>query len=229
MTARVKRLEMVTLPPTEYMRLVCGDVPNLREDFDAMGRQIARRLEELEMLEPGARLLNIGCGCGRVALHLLDSPIAAYAGFDRHAGMIEWAQAHIGGLDDRFQFRLVDVRSGYEEVDRNVGTVSAAEFVFPYDDGAFTGALAASVFTHIDFPATSRYLRETARVLAPGGRVRASFFLDDTTGSMEGSVWNFVIREDDLRRALAQAGLEVLRVDGTRSRHTWFLLGKPEP
>jgi len=89
--------------------------------------------------------------------------------------------------------------------------------------------LAASVFTHIDFPATSRYLRETARVLAPGGRVRASFFLDDTTGSMEGSVWNFVIREDDLRRALAQAGLEVLRVDGTRSRHTWFLLGKPEP
>jgi cyclopropane fatty-acyl-phospholipid synthase-like methyltransferase len=219
----------VTLPPTEYMRLVCGDVPNLREDFDAMGRQIARRLEELEMLEPGARLLDIGCGCGRVALHLLDSPIAAYAGFDRHAGMIEWAQSHIGGLDDRFQFRLVDVRSGYEEVDRNVGTVSAAEFVFPYDDGAFTGALAASVFTHIDFPATSRYLSETARVLAPGGRVRASFFLDDTTSSMEGSVWNFVIREDDLRRALAQAGLEVLRVDGTRSRHTWFLLGKPEP
>ena len=177
----------VTLPPTEYMKLVCGDLPDLEEVFEAMGRQIAGRLEQLVMLEPGARLLDIGCGCGRVALHLLDSPIAAYSGFDRHAGMIEWAQSNISAQDDRFQFKFVDVRSGYEELDSNVGTVSAAEFAFPYDEGAFTGALAASLFTHIDFPAASRYLQETARVLAPGGRLRASFFLDETTGSMEGA------------------------------------------
>jgi hypothetical protein len=36
--------------------------------------------------------------------HLLDSPIAAYAGFDRHPGMIEWARVHIGAQDDRFHF-----------------------------------------------------------------------------------------------------------------------------
>jgi SAM-dependent methyltransferase len=216
------------LPPTEYMKLVCGDVPDLEEDFNATGRQIAQRLNELEMLDAGARLLDIGCGCGRVALHLLDSPIAAYAGFDRHAGMIEWAQSNIHAADERFDFKYVDVRSGYEEVDSNVGTVSAEEFVFPYEDGEFTGTLAASVFTHIDFPATTRYLNETARVLAPGGRLRASFFLDDTTGSMAGSGWNFVVREDDLRQAFADAGLEVLRVDDTRSRHTWYLLQKLE-
>jgi ubiquinone/menaquinone biosynthesis C-methylase UbiE len=177
------------------MGLVCGDVPNLEQEFESVGRQIARRLKALEMLEPGARLLDIGCGCGRVARHLLDSPIAAYAGFDRHPGMIEWAQTHIGGRDNRFQFKHVDVQSGYEEIDHSLGVVSAAELVFPFDDGAFSGALAASVFTHIDFPATSRYLNETARVLAAGGRIRASVFLDETTGPMEGSGWNFVIQQ----------------------------------
>lgn len=179
------------------------------------------------MLEPGATLLDIGCGCGRVARHLLVSPVAAYVGFDRHAGMIEWARSHIGALDDRFQFQLVDVQSGYEEIDSNVGKISAAEFVFPYENEAFTGALAASIFTHIDFPATSRYLSETARVLAPGGRLWASVFLDETTSSMKGSGWNFVIAAEDLKRVTEQAGLEGLQVQPTQSRHTWYLLEKP--
>jgi ubiquinone/menaquinone biosynthesis C-methylase UbiE len=218
----------LTLPPAEYMRLVCGDKPNLREHFESVGRQIARALSDHGMLGPGARLLDIGCGCGRVARHLLDSPVGAYAGFDRHPGMIEWARSNIGGRDDRFQFQLVDVQSGYEELDNNVGTVSPEQFVFPYDDGEFTGALAASVFTHIDLPATSRYLSETARVLAPGGRVAASFFLDETTGSMGRTSWNFVIREDDLRRAVEQAALEVLEFASAEppSRQSWLLLEK---
>jgi SAM-dependent methyltransferase len=180
------------------------------------------------MLEPRARLLDIGCGCGRVARHLLGSPIAAYAGFDRHQGMIEWAQAHIGARDDRFRFQHVDVQSGYEERDSNVGTVSAAQFIFPYEDGAFTGALAGSVFTHIDFAATSQYLSETARVLAPGSRVLADYFPDETTGPMGGSSWNFVIRTDDMRRAIEQAALEILIFHPAPApgRHSFFLLEK---
>jgi SAM-dependent methyltransferase len=119
-----------TLPPREYMRLVSGDQPNLEEHFDNVGRQVAGGLERLEMLEPGARLLDIGCGCGRVARHLVDSPIAAYVGFDRHAGMIEWAQSHIGARDTRFRFQHVDVQSGYTKVDSNEGSVSTADSSF---------------------------------------------------------------------------------------------------
>lgn len=217
----------LALPPAEYMRLVCGDKPDFREEFDRAGRRLALRLESLEMLGPAARVLDIGCGCGRVARHLLDSPIAAYAGFDRHPGMIEWAQAHIGTRDGRFEFRFVDVESGYAELDSNVGTVSAAEFVFPYDDGVFTGVLAASVFTHIDFAATSRYLSETARVLAPAGRALASFFPGETTGPMAHSSWNFIIRGDDLRHAIEQAGLDVFLPAQPPQGQNWVLLGKP--
>lgn len=210
------------------MRLVCGDVPDLEEDFERVGRAITRRLETLEMLKAGAHILDIGCGCGRVARHLLDTPITAYAGFDRHPGMIRWAQSHIGACDDRFQFRLVDVKAEYEEIDKEVGHVPASEFSFPYDDDAFTGALAASVFTHIDFAATSRYLAETARVLIPGGRLRASFFLDETTGSMSGSGWNFVIRKEDILHTLDKVGLEVIEIQPSPapSRQVWFQLAK---
>jgi hypothetical protein len=99
--------------------------------------------------------------------------------------------------------------------------------VFPYADGAFTGALAASVFTHIDFPAARRYLTETARILHPGGAL-ATVFLDEKTGPTGRSGWNFVIREDDLRRAIARAGLDVLLFSAAQppNRQSWLLLGK---
>ena len=217
-----------TLPPAEYMRLVSGEHPNLREHFESAGRRLAEQLARREMLEPGSRLLDIGCGCGRVARHLLDSPIAAYAGFDRHPGMIEWAQSHIGDRDSRFQFQHADVESGYTGLDNNVGSVAGPEFDFPYEDGSFTGALAASVFTHLDFATTGRYLTETARVLGPGGRALADYFPGETTGPLKGSSWNFVIRADDMRLLIEQAGLDVLifhpapRIGG----HSFFLLEK---
>jgi SAM-dependent methyltransferase len=219
------------LPPTEHMRLVCGDRPDLEEHFQFVGRLFAEVMKNAAMLEPGTRLLDIGCGCGRVARHLLDAPLEEYFGFDRHPGMIEWAQSNIGARDDRFRFEHVDVQSGYEEVDGQAGVVSAAAFVFPCDDGAFTSALATSVFTHMDFAGTDRYLSETARVLVPGGRVGATFFLDESTGALEGSGWNFVVREEDARGAIERAGLEVLRFDPPKppSRRSWWLLEKPRP
>jgi SAM-dependent methyltransferase len=219
----------VPLPPTEYMRLVCGDVADLPDVFEDVGRRLAGRLAELKMLEPGARLLDIGCGCGRVARWLIDAPIDSYHGFDRHRGMIDWARSQIGSRDERFEFQHVDVQSGYAEIDSDIGSAPAAGFTFPYDDVAFTGVLAASVFTHIDFAATARYLRETARVLTPAGLALASFFPGETTGSMSGSGWNFVINEDDLRRAIDQAGLSIfLPAQPPSQQQHWFLLGKPQ-
>jgi SAM-dependent methyltransferase len=216
-------------PPTEYMRLVCGDQPDLQEHFDSAGSRIVRGLHRAEMLEPGARLLDIGCGCGRVARHLMDSPIEAYAGFDRHPGMIEWALSEIGARDGRFRFQHVDVRSDYDELDKIVGSVPASEFVFPYEDESFTGVLAASVFTHTDFAVTGRYLEEAARVLVPGGRVLASLFLDDTTGSLAGSSWNFTVRKDDMHGAVERAGLRVLleAPSGAPHSQSWYLLDRP--
>jgi SAM-dependent methyltransferase len=213
-------------PPEDYMRLVSGEQDDLREHFDRVGGELTRQLAKREMLEPGARFLDIGCGCGRTARHLVDYPIERYDGFDRHLGMIQWAKLNIEAMDDRFRFRHVDVQSGYTEVDGEVGSLAASRFVFPYEDGVFSGALAASVFTHMDFAGTSRYLTETERVLAPGGGLLASFFAGEETGPMEGSGWNFTVREEDMRGAIGSAGFEIVQIGIAERSHSWVMLEK---
>ena len=74
----------------------------------------------------------------------------------------------------RLRVPTVDVRS---EVYNPSGSVAPERFRFPYDDGAFTFALASSLFTHLVPAALERYLSELARVLEPGGRLMATFFL----------------------------------------------------
>ncbi len=54
---------------------------------------------------------------------------------------------------------------------------SASGFRFPFDDASFDFAFATSLFTHLVLAETRQYLRESARVLAPGGCLFATFFL----------------------------------------------------
>ena len=53
----------------------------------------------------------------------------------------------------------------------------AATSRFPYPDAEFDLAFANSLYTHLRPGETERYLAETVRVLRPGGRAIASFFL----------------------------------------------------
>lgn len=55
--------------------------------------------------------------------------------------------------------------------------MSARDYSFPYQEGVFDLAVATSVFTHLLPDAVDRYLAESARVLAPSGRLFATWFL----------------------------------------------------
>jgi SAM-dependent methyltransferase len=59
------------------------------------------------------------------------------------------------------------------------GHGSAAEFSFPYPERSFDLVIATSVFTHLLPDVADHYLEEAARVLAPGGRLFATWFLLD--------------------------------------------------
>ena len=159
------------------------DIPPLRlrfvgaGDFRAVGEEMKGLLVRIGGLRPDERVLDIGCGAGRVALPLtrtLDAS-ATYDGFDIVKGGIDWCRRHITPQHPNFRFVHVGVRSS-EYRDRGA---DASTFRFPFPDHSFDLAFATSLFTHLTFDETRQYLRESHRVLAPGGRLFATFFLLD--------------------------------------------------
>lgn len=126
-------------------------------------------------LQPGHKVLDVGCGLGRLAVALtgyLDAD-GAYEGFDIMPTAIRWCR-HITAAHPNFRFRLVDLQS--DRYHRS-GAAPASRFVFPYPDDSFDFVVLASVFTHLLPADIKNYLAEIARVLRPGGRCSISWFL----------------------------------------------------
>ncbi len=129
-------------------------------------------------LRPSSSVLEIGCNHGRTMLGLVDyiRPPGRYEGFDILPRQIDFARSAIQTRFPAFRFQLADVYNGLYNP---AGRSSDDAFVFPYDDESFDVAYAASVFTHLLPPGAANYLRQTRRVLRPGGRCLFSFFLLD--------------------------------------------------
>jgi SAM-dependent methyltransferase len=146
--------------------------------FATTGDEFLDHFRTLGGLQPTDRVLDIGCGIGRMARPLTGflQGSGSYDGFDVNPDGIAWCAQHYGGDHPNFTFVLADLfNSRYNPA----GTQSAAEFTFPYNDERFDFALAASVFTHLLEGEADRYLAQAARTLAPGGRLFATWFLLD--------------------------------------------------
>ena len=114
-------------------------------------------------LKDQMRLLDIGCGCGKMAEPLIYHPyIKRYIGFDVFKPSIAWAQESIVPLaGQRFEFHWIDVVSVYNPGGRFRGT----EVIFPAGDGAIDLAYACSLFTHL--------FEEDASTYPPGSEAGA--------------------------------------------------------
>jgi SAM-dependent methyltransferase len=166
-------------PPEALIDAVTGG------NFEAGGREFIDHLIRFGGLRPSDRVLDVGCGIGRVAVPLvpyLES--GSYEGFDVHEEAIRWCEANIATRAPRFHFKTVPVQSGWFNP---WGNEAAEDLTFPYPDDEFDFAFAISLFTHLLAPATERYLAEIARVLKPGGRWLLTFFLIPEEGHPEPS------------------------------------------
>jgi SAM-dependent methyltransferase len=147
-----------------------------RGDFRATGQEFLGHFRELGGLRPEDRVLEIGCGIGRMARVLAGvlRPPGSYDGFDVVASGIAWCQDRYCDTPAPFRFAHADLcNSAYNPG----GTLDAGSYRFPYDDGAFDLVIATSLFTHLLPPAAGHYLSEAARVLAPGGRLFCTWLL----------------------------------------------------
>ena len=139
------------------------------------GRTLARWCRDRLGLEPGGRLLDVGCGWGRLAFALREEiPGVEYEGFDPHRKHVQWAQEHLTRVDPLFGLHIAGIAN---EIYRPDGRLSPARFKFPYADGRFDVVVAHSLFRFLQPEAFEHYVAEVARVLKPGGRFLASFYL----------------------------------------------------
>jgi SAM-dependent methyltransferase len=147
-------------------------------DFWAVGQHTVNLIQHLSGIRPAERVLDIGCGLGRVAWPLsqaLDAQ-STYDGFDTLAVYVDLCNTSLGLDAGRFRFHHFDL---YSSLYNPNGAVKSEEFRFPWDDDTFTLAIATSLFTHLTPRAATHYLEEIARTLKPGGRLYATFFVLD--------------------------------------------------
>jgi SAM-dependent methyltransferase len=127
-------------------------------------------------LQPQHRLLDIGSGIGNLAIALLDYLRGGYDGVEIHREAVAWCQHAITPRHPSFRFHRADLsNSAYNPR----GSAQASGYRFAFPDRSFDYVYLGSVFTHMPVEEVEQYVREIARVLAPGGTCIASFFLLD--------------------------------------------------
>ncbi|HEX3453412.1 MAG TPA: methyltransferase domain-containing protein [Gaiellaceae bacterium] len=107
------------------------------------------RLEAVRSLvepRPGDRVLDLGCAAGAIS-HYLSTLDCGTVGVDAEPLAVEKARQFFPGLD----FQLANVAR------------------LPFEDASFDKAVAADLVEHLDDETFRAMLRETHRVLRPGG------------------------------------------------------------
>lgn len=127
-------------------------------------------------LNPDHRVLEVGCGVGRDAIPIsrLLGPQGSYVGVDVSGPSIAWCQQHITPRLPLARFAHLDIRSDFYNPE---GALRADEVALPVAPRSIDRIILQSVFTHMFEPDIVHFLREFGRVLRPGGRVFASFFV----------------------------------------------------
>lgn len=192
------------------------------EAFFASGAPLAAQvIDWLPGSLPRRRLLEVGCGIGRITLHFAAA-FDHVDGVDIAPSMIEQAKANDPPANVT-----------YAAVD---GASLAA-----FEDDAFDVVFSALVFQHIpDESVVDAYLHEIARVLAPGGRAVLQFdtrpqsFVNRMLKRLPDAVLprphrRYIRRyrrpAEALRARFAHAGLAILDERGARESEHFFLLG----
>jgi ubiquinone/menaquinone biosynthesis C-methylase UbiE len=123
-------------------------------NYDAVGI-LERELLVQHGLKKDAYLIDVGCGSGRLTKPLAEYLDGRYLGLDVEQELVEFARAAV----DRPKWRF-EVTDGTR---------------IPEQDGQADMVCFFSVFTHLLYEESYRYLGEAQRVLKPGGRIVFSF------------------------------------------------------
>ncbi|MGK5112905.1 class I SAM-dependent methyltransferase [Geodermatophilus sp. CPCC 205506] len=165
-------------------------------------------------LVPGARLLDVGCGWGSLALHAAQRYGAHVVGITLSAAQAELARRRVAeaGLADRVEIRVQDYRD--------------------VPDGPYDAVASIGMAEHVGAAGMAGYVRTLHALLRPGGRL-----LNHAIAWNAGSpgwdpdtfITRFVFPDGELLdlagtvSALEDGGLEVLDVEALRRHYALTL------
>lgn len=186
----------VKMPPLRYIvRTGVGNnilFPHLY--YATAGHKIWEYFFSAGLANLSSQIVDIGCGCGKSAVVLRDFCYADtrftghYYGFDIDANLIEWCRGHFPAA--HFTFTLVD---GKSTVYPSSGTSQPERSLAACSDNSIDLVFSQSLFSHLLEDDLSHYLRESYRVLKPGGAMCMTFFCleDIATLGLLGKRWSF--------------------------------------
>jgi SAM-dependent methyltransferase len=144
-------------------------------EYKETGEEFFRYFVDIAGLKPHERVLDVGCGTGRMARPLAEYlKGGSYDGIDIVAPSIKWCQKTYAPRYPNFHFHFADI---YNKAYNPAGTHQASEYRFSFENSSFDFVFLTSVFTHMLPPGMENYLAEVARVLRQGGRCLITYFL----------------------------------------------------
>lgn len=144
----------------------------------ASARSEAKRMSDAFHLTEMQRVLDVGCGTGRLAIGLLSmfgQMVPQYVGVDISVTAVRWCRKHIAAHHPMFSFLHLPLRN---ERYNPAGIALDDRFHFPWPDASFDAIYLYSVFSHMRSPEIRIYLREFRRLLRQDGHVFLTAFTE---------------------------------------------------
>ncbi len=168
--------------PANHLRF-CG--PDFLDDeyFVTSALAEADRLVERFRLTTSSRVLDVGCGVGRLPIGILGriGEIQHYRGVDVSKKSIRWCQRYISGRHPSFRFIHIDVKNPRYNPR---GKTMDIDFRLPFEHQAFDIIYLYSLFSHMTTEEIRTYLNEFQRLLAPSGKIFLTAFIAEGVPKM---------------------------------------------
>ncbi|HXE03786.1 MAG TPA: class I SAM-dependent methyltransferase, partial [Methyloceanibacter sp.] len=172
-----REMQQETIDGIPLSELVGGGDP------PAVAGQMVEVIKSAAGLNPTDHVLDIGCGCGRIAAALTQhlDPTSRYYGVDIVPGLVDFAQRHISSHYPNFRFLTIDQKNSFYDTFRAKGIADISAVSEVCGERSIDLCIATSLFTHLTAKDTRNYLSAIQSVLKPDGRAVVTFFVLDAT------------------------------------------------